>query len=488
MKKELLRVDHVTITENEEVLLNNINFNMYSFEIMGFIAKEEKGVSKFIELICRNIAINSGSVWFAGNIVNRYSYSDNQSNKVYLLEAKSHLVESLSIADNIFVLRQGFKKLIISERVLEKQVIQYITEHKLNIDIYSNIADLSSIDRCIVELIKADIMSYKLIIVDNPASYLSKYELDELYKVLFMLKKKGISILYIGNHHEEVFNIADRTALYSDGYIKKVFDYEEMTDGNIKPYISEWFFESSKLQEVSFAGERDRSILYFDNVHFKITKGLSFALSKGECLTLIDMDNGLAEEISDILSGNVHIKSGKVIMSGVNCTDSLYGSNNIIDKNLLILSKDSTEKNLFKDLSYLDNLIFMLDRRLKKSIIKNSVRRSICREYKDVIGLAINEKNLKNLTFIELIKLVYYKVLIYKPKLVYCIQPLARGDMLARVRILGLIKELMSAGISVLIVSTNCSDLLEVSDRVLFIENGKIKASYDKEEFYSISR
>ena len=488
MKKELLRVDHVTITENEEVLLNNINFNMYSFEIMGFIAKEEKGVSKFIELICRNIAINSGSVWFAGNIVNRYSYSDNQSNKVYLLEAKSHLVESLSIADNIFVLRQGFKKLIISERVLEKQVIQYITEHKLNIDIYSNIADLSSIDRCIVELIKADIMSYKLIIVDNPASYLSKYELDELYKVLFMLKKKGISILYIGNHHEEVFNIADRTALYSDGYIKKVFDYEEMTDGNIKPYISEWFFESSKLQEVSFAGERDRSILYFDNVHFKITKGLSFALSKGECLTLIDMDNGLAEEISDILSGNVHIKSGKVIMSGVNCTDSLYGSNNIIDKNLLILSKDSTEKNLFKDLSYLDNLIFMLDRRLKKSIIKNSVRRSICREYKDVIGLAINEKNLKNLTFIELIKLVYYKVLIYKPKLVYCIQPLARGDMLARVRILGLIKELMSAGISVLIVSTNCSDLLEVSDRVLFIENGKIKASYDKEEFHSISR
>ena len=488
MKKELLRVDHVTITENEEVLLNNINFNMYSFEIMGFIAKEEKGVSKFIELICRNIAINSGSVWFAGNIVNRYSYSDNQSNKVYLLEAKSHLVESLSIADNIFVLRQGFKKLIISERVLEKQVIQYITEHKLNIDIYSNIADLSSIDRCIVELIKADIMSYKLIIVDNPASYLSKYELDELYKVLFMLKKKGISILYIGNHHEEVFNIADRTALYSDGYIKKVFDYEEMTDGNIKPYISEWFFESSKLHEVSFVRERDRSILYFDNVYFKITKGLSFALSKGECLTLIDMDNGLAEEISDILSGNVHIKSGKVIMSGVNCTDSLYGSNNIIDKNLLILSKDSTEKNLFKDLSYLDNLIFMLDRRLKKSIIKNSVRRSICREYKDVIGLAINEKNLKNLTFIELIKLVYYKVLIYKPKLVYCIQPLARGDMLARVRILGLIKELMSAGISVLIVSTNCSDLLEVSDRALFIENGKIKASYGKEEFYSISR
>ena len=107
MKKELLRVDHVTITENEEVLLNNINFNMYSFEIMGFIAKEEKGVSKFIELICRNIAINSGSVWFAGNIVNRYSYSDNQSNKVYLLEAKSHLVESLSIADKIFLLRKG---------------------------------------------------------------------------------------------------------------------------------------------------------------------------------------------------------------------------------------------------------------------------------------------------------------------------------------------------------------------------------------------
>ena len=488
MKRELLRIDHVTITENEEILLNNINFNMYSFEIMGFIAKEEKGVSKFIELICRNIAINTGSVWFAGNIVNRYSYSDNQLNKVYLLEEKSHLVESLSIADNIFVLRQGFKKLIISERVLEKQVMQYIKEHRLTIDIYSNISDLSSIDRCIVELIKADIMGYKLIIVDNPASYLTKNELEELYKVLLMLKKKGISVLYIGNHHEEVFNIADRTSLYSDGYIKKVFDYEEMTDGNIKPYISEWFFESSKLQEVSFAGQEERYVLFFDKVCHNITKGLSFALSKGECLTLIDMDNGLAQEISDILTGNIHIKSGKVIMSGRNCTDSLYGSNNIIDENILILSGDTTEKNLFKDMSYLDNLMFMLDRRLKKSIIKNSIRRSIYREYKDVAGDSINEKNLKNLKFTELIKLVYLKVLIYRPKFVYCIQPLARGDMLARVKILGLIKELMSEGISVLIVSTNCSDLLEVADRVSFIEQGRIKASYDKEEFDSISK
>lgn len=488
MKRELLRIDHVTITENEEILLNNINFNMYSFEIMGFIAKEEKGVSKFIELICRNIAINTGSVWFAGNIVNRYSYSDNQLNKVYLLEEKSHLVESLSIADNIFVLRQGFKKLIISERVLEKQVMQYIKEHRLTIDIYSNISDLSSIDRCIVELIKADIMGYKLIIVDNPASYLTKNELEELYKVLLMLKKKGISVLYIGNHHEEVFNIADRTSLYSDGYIKKVFDYEEMTDSNIKPYISEWFFESSKLQEVSFAGEEERYVLFFDKVCHNITKGLSFALSKGECLTLIDMDNGLAQEISDILTGNIHIKSGKVIMSGRNCTDSLYGSNNIIDENILILSGDPTEKNLFKDMSYLDNLMFMLDRRLKKSIIKNSIRRSIYREYKDVAGDSINEKNLKNLKFTELIKLVYLKVLIYRPKFVYCIQPLARGDMLARVKILGLIKELMSEGISVLIVSTNCSDLLEVADRVSFIEQGRIKASYAKEEFDSISK
>lgn len=60
--------------------------------------------------------------------------------------------------------------------------------------------------------------------------------------------------------------------------------------------------------------------------------------------------------------------------------------------------------------------------------------------------------------------------------------------MLARVKILGLIKELMSEGISVLIVSTNCSDLLEVADRVSFIEQGRIKASYDKEEFDSISK
>ena len=111
VRKELLRISHVSLERDGEQLLDNLEFQM----------RNRKGQKEMVDLICRNDPITLGSVWYDGKIVNSYSYSSGESNKVALIEQKSHLVQGLSVVDNLFILREGFKKYFINEQVIFQQ-------------------------------------------------------------------------------------------------------------------------------------------------------------------------------------------------------------------------------------------------------------------------------------------------------------------------------------------------------------------------------
>ncbi|RAZ93245.1 sugar ABC transporter ATP-binding protein, partial [Klebsiella oxytoca] len=76
-------------------------------------------------------------------IVNSYSYSDNSDNKVYVIEQKSRLVEGLSVVDNLFVLRKGFKKYFINENVLYVQARKFLQENEIQVDIQKRVVNLT---------------------------------------------------------------------------------------------------------------------------------------------------------------------------------------------------------------------------------------------------------------------------------------------------------------------------------------------------------
>ena len=136
----------------------------------------------------------------------------------------------------------------------------------------------------------------------------------------------------------------------------------------------------------------------------------------------------------------------------------------------------------------MENLTFLLDRKLKKSLMSRKIFRSIRNEYEPLVGKAIHETNISNLQFPEQIALVYYKMQLLHPRVLVCIQPLAKGDMFTRMKILELLRGILSQGTAVLIITTNVSDTLDISDRLLIVEKGACTASYEKNEFNRIVR
>lgn len=476
MRNEILRMENIMLEENGEIYLNNLSFYILQGEIMGLLVADIKGSRQLIDLICTNGPIRFGRVYFEGRLVNQYAHSDLSENRIYVIEERGRLIDSLTVADNLFVMRRGFKKYIINNKVLDSQVNRLMSEMGLSIDPQKRISSLNAFERGIVELLKAKLMGCRLVVLDRISNFLSQKELQCFQDVIRDFAGAGMSFLYIGNHHQEVFRVADRAALFNQGIIRKVFEKGEMTDDALDPYAISFDLSDSQNRVPEKA-----AVLEFDRVKLEEGCALSFSLHRGECLMILDQDNRTWEMISRVLSGEAAIAGGRILLEKkpyvvVEPTDFLT-------EGIAVIPDDPVEHFLFRDMSYMENLTFLLDRKLRHGRIKSSYLRSVRREYQPKVGACIDAMNIDMLSVQQRYGLAYYRIHLLHPKVAVCVQPLAKGDMYCRRYVLDLIQELKNSGISVLILTSNLADNMDVSDRMLVLQGGTIAAEYEKEEF-----
>lgn len=460
MRKEILNIRNLTIKKHEEYLLRNVYFRMYDKEIVGLIAREDKGANEFKEYILSQSEVPTG-----------------------LIEKNSHLLDALSIAENIFVARSRFRMYFIRESVLENQLQRYCHEHGIDLPIQKRVSELTQYERCAVELMKADILGISLIVLDNPSNYISQVRLPDFFRLLRKFRDRGMSFLYIGYHHQEVFSIADRTALFANGYVKKIFLKDEMHDASIAPYINpilEKKPENKKEIQPGISKAKEEMVLQIS--------GISLKLRKGDCISLIDMDNVLKEQIfKEILDtpNSILARWDTKVPNPIHLNSIMPDSMEMpwdVKKpcRYLVIPEDFKNHFLFQDLSYFDNLIFLLDRKLGRSLLPRRIRENIRMSFLEKVGDVVDAIEIDGLNTIDLLRLVYYKALLYKPDVLICLQPYAGGDVHCRMEVTKLIQEMQRAGVSVLIISSNVADTMDVASKMMVMENGVIREWHDQ--------
>lgn len=481
MKEEIVRFQNVTMTVNGEMYLDNMNFYMLKGEIMGVLVPRGKGRDEFIDLLWKNMPIEYGRIYIAGKQVNSYLHSSVEQNKVYLIGEKSGLIEGLSVTDNVFVIRRGFRKFVIKDQVLRRQISLLSEELGLLINPDKNVNHFTPLERCEVEILKAYMMGCELIVLIELSNFFGQRELELFYERLQGLKKKGMSFLYVCNHHEEAFKIADRVSLFSNGRIKKVFEKSEMTDKAIAPYIEEFDVRYSIRRQA-----KRKIKLEFQDVFSKNMQGLSFHVKEGECLTILDTDNIATEEIKRVMAGELSVFSGRIFYNGIPYIPSK--ERDFLKNGIAVIPENPTKASLFPEQSYMENLTFLLDKKLGKSVMRKAYLKSVRQEYRELSMGAIDVMDISRLDIRQQYGLVYFRVLLYHPQLAVLVQPVAHGDMLCRKYVLELVQMLKDAGITVLILAGSISDNLYVSDRLVVLKNNKPVVEFGSHEFGMIPR
>ena len=224
MRKEVLRMDQVTYEYQGVTQLDNFSLSVWEGEILGLVPVNNWGVEALFSLLTQNLPLRYGYVYYHEKLVNdRYDHRRG-SNRVSVVRNETCLAKDLTVADNIFVLRPGFKKWHIRPRVLREQLTPFIQEIGVPIRADAYIDSLTAFQRFVVELLKAVVAGSRLIVLENVDAFISESELAKLQEILLHYARKGISFLYLSAHFEETLRFCSRTALMSNGRLLKCFN------------------------------------------------------------------------------------------------------------------------------------------------------------------------------------------------------------------------------------------------------------------------
>lgn len=119
MRKEILRMERVTYKEADMIELEDFNLQIYEGEIMGLLPFNGQGMVALLKLLQVNLPLYDGYIYYNGEQINSWRESSGTHNRIGVIQEKSSLVESMTIADNVFVLRHGFKQEFIQEELLK---------------------------------------------------------------------------------------------------------------------------------------------------------------------------------------------------------------------------------------------------------------------------------------------------------------------------------------------------------------------------------
>lgn len=469
MKQELLRMERVTYLEDEVVKLEDFYLQIYQGEIMGLLPINSHGLSSLLKLLQDNLPIFDGYIYYNGEQVNSWRESRRTHNRISVIQAKSSLVEQLTVTDNIFVMRHGFRQELIRTKLMNRQLEPVLEEIGIHIPVDTRIENLTVFERVIVELLRAVIMGNRLIVLYEVGALISYEELAQIHKILEYYRKKGFTFLYVCSHMEELSGICDRVARLSNGRIQKIIEKNEMEEEIYHICPEEYSRMIRSYLENYKKSEKKEEILQWKEWGELHRSSFSFRVNRGECLVLQLTENDRFQQISEVLTGKREAEEDLILMEGNPV--KLFQ-----DSRIGVVEELPTKTMIFAELDYMENLCMSLARRMPFLWLNDKIRGNIRQEYGKILGEDVFFTPVEDLSEKQKYQLVYTRVLLQKPQVVFCINPFKGADVAHRMFIWQMLETLLKQGTAIVIVSVSLSDSLALADRLLIVEEtGQVK-------------
>ncbi len=453
-------MERVTYAEQGIRMLENFNIQMYAGEVMGLIPVNAHGKSAVLELLQNNLPLYDGYIYYSGELVNSWRGTVKKSNRVSIIRSQNCLVSDMTVADNIFVLRHGFRQHILHGAVLRKQLLPFMQEIGMNVSADMRVEKLSAFERVVVELLKAIVMGYHLIVLDEISTVVSEKEMPKLYEIMRHYTKQGFSFLYISSHFEEILQICDRVSFLCNGRIQKIVQGRDMDRKNLQECLEGYDRNVWGYPENRHLRKAGAEIFLMGKLQNQTAlQKFSFSVREGECLLLQTQDNQILQSCIMYLTGD----KSRIMIDG-------REKKIVSDKEIAVVSAEPASTMIFSEMSYMDNLCMGLARRMPDVFRGRKIRASIRREYAPVLGEEVFDCPIELLSERQKYQLIYTRIALQRPRVVFLIQPFIGTDMPHRRFIWEMLEQLLDKGIALVLLSVNPFDAWLVAHRTMKID------------------
>lgn len=473
-------MERVTCIEQGITQLEDFNLQIYEGEIMGLLLINAYGIQAFLRLLCANLPLYDGYVYYGGAVVNSWRSFGRTYNRISIVQTRSSLAEGLTVSDNVFVMRHGFRQRIIRPALLKKQLEPFFQEIGVDISADMYVEKLTAFERIVVEILRAVILGHRLIVLCEISAIVSMAEREKLHEIIRHYGDKGISFLYISLHYEELLQICDRVSLFAHGRIQKVTRHPEMEEDALRFYTGEYNrMVRGRLEQIRQVSRERKPILFFDGISCDGFGNLNFEVREGECLVVQSLSERVFHKLVSFLEGEEKAESGLVRMEGRPVRFQKH-------KRIAVLREEPAKTMIFPELNNMDNLCFGLSRRMPRVWNGRRIRDSIRQEYGKELGEEFFSLYPDQLSERQKCRLVYTRILLQRPKAVFCIQPFKGADLPHRMFIWQMLKMLLDKNIAVVILAVNLADSMSLAERLLRVNASGVAEEIDRNAFGSL--
>jgi ABC-type sugar transport system ATPase subunit len=481
MENALLSISNVSKQFSGVQALADISFDLYAGEVHALVGENGAGKSTLMKTIAGVHQPDTGQIMVGGNKQKFTSTRDSQNAGISMIYQELNLVNSLSIAGNMFLSRELKAGPFLDESRMNREAKEALTRIGIHLDPQIKVGRLSMAQKQLVEIAKAVSMQSKIIIMDEPTTSLTDIEKKMLFETTSILKSQGVGIIYISHDLDDVFLIADRITIIRDGRTVASSAASETNKAAVIYHmvgreLNQIFdFQSNVKEEVLFEvkGLSKKGML----------NHISFKVHAGEIVGMSGLVGSGRSELAYHLYGLMKPDSGTLTLEGKEIV--IRSPFHAIEKGISLVPEDRKEMGLFLEMTIRDNATMSsLDNHIHFGIINSKSERDQVQEYiKDFhIKTTDPEKKVVQLSGGNQQKVVLARSTSTLPKLLILDEPTRGVDVGAKSEIYKMMYELASQGVGILMISSELSEVLGVSDRILIMRNGAIAGEVSREE------
>ena len=476
----MLRMTGIRKTFPGVVALDGVDFTVEGGEVMGVLGENGAGKSTLMNVLYGLYSMDAGAVELQGKQVRIRSSADAIGLGLGMVHQAFTLVPNLSVMENIILGSEPAKTGLVDRREARRQVEDLINQVGLQIDPDTLAEDLPTGFKQRVEILKALHRGAKVLILDEPTAVLTPLETQELFKSIRRLTQGGSTVIFITHKLKEVMEITSRITIMRHGKVVTTLatrdaNFDILANAMVGRQVQRKFdFGPYKPGEVLLKVDK-LTVPSRHKAH--AVDGLSFEVRAGEIVGVAGVEGNGQTELVECIMGLTKATTGTVILQGKET--SRLSTSQILKLSIGHVPEDRALNGLVLDFSISENSVLGTEDTPDFShggVMAGNRIREFARKIVQSFNVSTSGIDVKarNLSGGNQQKVIVGRELAGKPHLLIAHQPTRGLDVASTEYIQSLLVESRNAGRGVLLVSADFDEILDLSDRIVVLYEGKI--------------
>ncbi len=463
--------------------LDHVHFDVRSGEVHALMGENGAGKSTLMKVLTGIYTKDSGTITYEGKEVEFANTREAQDAGIVIVHQELNMVGDLTVSQNIFIGREFMKGFAIDDKKMIEESKKLFEELHIDINPRDKMSDLTVGKQQMCEIAKAISHKAKVIIFDEPSAALTEKEIEDLFAIIRDLREKGLAIVYISHRMDEIKVITDRVTVMRDGgYVGTLITKDCTKEDIINMMVGRVIYEDPKTE--SKVPKDAPVVLKVEHLNAgRMVQDVSFELRKGEILGFSGLMGAGRTETARALFGADPKTSGDIYVNGEKVT--INSPQDAVKHGIGYLSEDRKRYGIVVQKTIIENsTLASLENYMSGIFINKKEEKKVTEQYIEELATKTPSADqlVVNLSGGNQQKVVIAKWLVRNCDILIFDEPTRGIDVGAKNEIYKLMNRLASEGKSIIMISSEMTEILRMSDRIVIMCEGRKTGELDISE------